>query len=145
MVVNIDFEEIKPMIKELAERHKLLAVALFGSQATGALHSKSDIDIAILGRDQIAFGEKIKISSALSDVFKREDVEVVDIDPNSASPTLMYAVVRDGKLLYERSVGDFLRWKLYAIKMWMETAWLRALRDKKLIEWAEKNSPLVKV
>ena len=136
-VINI--EEIKPVIKQLAEKHQLLAVALFGSQATGALHSKSDVDIAILGRDQIAFDEKIKISSELSEIFKREDVEVVDIDPNSASPTLMYAVVRDGKLLYERSVGDFLRWKLYAVKIWLETAWLRALSRKRLIEWAEAN------
>ena len=135
----MNIEEIKPVIKQLAEKHGLLAVALFGSQATGALHSKSDVDIAILGRDQIAFDEKIKISSELSGIFKREDVEVVDIDPNSASPTLMYAVVRDGKLLYERSVGDFLRWKLYAVKIWLETAWLRSLSRKKLIEWAEAN------
>ena len=135
----MNIEEIKPVIKQLAEKHGLLAVALFGSQATGALHSKSDVDIAILGRDQIAFDEKIKISSELSGIFKREDVEVVDIDPNSASPTLMYAVVLDGKLLYERSVGDFLRWKLYAVKIWLETAWLRSLSRKKLIEWAEAN------
>lgn len=135
----VDIEKIKPEIKKLAEKHQLLAVALFGSQATGALHQKSDIDIAILGKDQIGFDEKIKISSELSEIFKRDDVEVVDIDPNSASPTLMYAVVRDGKLLYEREAGDFLRWKLYAIKMWMETDWLRELRDKKLIEWAANN------
>lgn len=135
----MNIEEIKPAIERVAEKHQLLAVVLFGSQATGAIHQKSDIDIAVLGRDQIAFDEKIKISSEFSEVFKREDVEVVDIDPNSASPTLMYAVVRDGQLLYEREAGDFLRWKLYAIKMWMETEWLRALARKKLVEWAAKS------
>lgn len=135
--MNID--EIKPAVKKVAEKHQLLAVALFGSQATGALHQKSDIDIAVLGRDQIGFDEKIKISSEFSEVFRREDVEVVDIDPNSASPTLLYAVVRDGKLLYEKEAGVFLRWKLYAIKIWMETEWLRELRDKRLIEWAASN------
>ncbi len=132
-------ETDKKEIAKIAEKHGLSIVALFGSQATGALHSKSDIDIAVLGKDQIAFEEKIKISSELSEAFKREDVEIVDIDPNSASPTLMHAVVRDGKLLYEKSPGDFLRWKLYAIKMWMETTWLRDLGRKKLIEWAEAN------
>lgn len=137
LIVHID--EIKPEIKKLVEKHQLLAVALFGSQATGVLHQKSDVDIAILGKDQISFDEKIKISSELSQILKRDDVEVVDIDPNSASPTLLYAVVRDGKLLYERETGDFLRWKLYAIKMWMETEWLRTLSRKKLIEWAEAN------
>ena len=114
-------------------------MALFGSQATGALHQNSDVDIAVLGRDQIAFEEKLKIASELSVLLKRDDVEVVDIDPNSASPTLMRAVVRDGKLLYERKDGDFLCWKFYAIRVWLETKWLRDLRDKKLIEWAEKN------
>ena len=135
----MQIEEIKSEIEQVAKKHQLLAVALFGSQATGALHQKSDVDIAVLGRGQISFDEKMKISSELSEMFKREDVEVVDIAPNSASPTLMYAVVRDGKLLYEREAGDFLRWKLYAIKMWMETKWLRELRDRKLIEWAANN------
>ena len=124
--------EIKEKIKELAEKHNLSFVALFGSQAVGNLHSKSDIDIAVLGKGAFDMN---KLTIDLYNLFKREDVEVVDI--GSASPTMMYVVVRDGKLLYESESGSFLKWKMYAIWVWRDTLWLRKLRDQKLIEWAK--------
>ena len=128
----VDFKSLEPKIKKLAEKYNLSLIVLFGSQATGALHSKSDVDIAILGINSL---DIIKISSDFSSIFKREDVEVVDL--RNASPTLMFCVLRDGKILYEKEKETFLVWKLYAIRIWRETAWLRDLRDKKLIEWTK--------
>ena len=127
----IDFESKKEEIKKFAEEYDLSLVVLFGSQATGKIHSKSDIDIAVLGIENINIFE---ISAYFDNLFKKGDTEVVNLD--MASPTLMYCVTRDGKALYERDNNTFLSWKLYAIKIWQETAWLRRLRDKKLIEWA---------
>lgn len=128
----IDIPSLQPKIKELAEKHRLSIVALFGSQAKGNTHSKSDIDIAVIGED---IHNKLKIMDEFSTLFKRDDVEVVNLA--HASPTLMHSVVKDGVLLYEKENGDFLRWKLYAIWVWLDTAWLRRLRDKKLVEWAK--------
>ena len=125
----VNFDAYKSQIASLAQKFNLQFVALFGSQATGATHAKSDIDIAVISRSKI---DKTKISIELDEIFKRDDTEVVNLA--SADPTLMYAVVRDGILLYEKNNGDFLRWKFYAIKIWMETAWLRELGNKKLIE-----------
>jgi predicted nucleotidyltransferase len=140
MILSMEgVEENIGKVREIAVRRGLSLVVVFGSQATGRTHKGSDMDIAVLGREPVRFDERAKIASELDSVFGRRDVEVADIDPNSASPTLMYAVVRDGKLLYEAEEGGFMRWKLYAIKMWMETAWLRELRDKKLVEWAAKS------
>jgi len=128
----MNIELLKPKIKSLAHRYHLDLVVLFGSQTTGKTHSGSDVDVAVIGK--VPF-RVTQLSMDFSDIFKRDDVEVVDL--GRSSPTLMYSVVRDGKLLYERSEGEFLRWKLYATKIWMETAWLRAMRDKKLREWAK--------
>jgi len=122
----------KRQIGEVAKKHGLEFVVLFGSQATGRVHAKSDIDIAVMSKK--AF-DIYKVMSDFDPVFKRDDVETVDL--SMASPTLMYVVVRDGKLLYEERAGDFFRWKLYAIKIWMETGWLRELQRHKLIEWAK--------
>lgn len=130
-------DKIKEKTKEIACKYDLSFVALFGSQATGRTHQKSDIDIAVIRKQPISFDDRLKIIGDFSDVFEREDVEVVDM--SSASPTLMYAVVRDGKLLYEEKENDFLNWKLYAIKIWMETAWLRDLSRKSLLDWAKNN------
>ena len=128
----IDIDSIKPEIQGLAEKHGLDSVVLFGSQATGRTHSKSDIDIAVLSRRPI---NRSRIAMDLDEIFERDDVEVVDL--SEASPTLMRSVVGDGKLLYENELGTFFRWKLYAIKIWMETAWLRKLANRKARELAQ--------
>ena len=132
---NID--KLKEKSKEIANKYGLSFVALFGSQATGRTNQKSDIDIAVIRKQPINFDDRLKIIGDFSDMLKREDVEVVDLA--SASPTLMYVVVRDGKLLYEEKENDFLNWKLYAIKIWMETAWLRDMSRKSLVDWAKDN------
>jgi len=134
---NFDVESAREKVAIVAKKHNIKLVALFGSQATGAAHIKSDVDIAVMGQLPIDVDDKLKLMTDFSETFKREDIEVVDL--KTASPTLMYVVVRDGKLLYETSSNDFLKWKLYAIRVWMETAWLRALRDMRLIQWAEKT------
>ena len=131
---KIDFELKEDAIATIAKRHGLNFVALFGSQATGRVHEKSDIDIAFLGKQMIDFDAKLKLIGDFEDALNREDIEVVDLA--SASPTLMYVVVRDGQLLYEKGEGNFMSWKFYALGVWRETAWLRALRDRKLLEWA---------
>ena len=130
-------EKEKLEIVSIAQKRGLDLVVLFGSQVTRRLHSKSDIDIAVIGKQALAFDKQLDLIGDFYTLFKREDVEVVDLA--TASPTLMYVVVRDGKLLYERQENIFFRWKLYAIKIWMETAWLRELRNKKLIEWADTH------
>lgn len=132
-----DSDKIKEKAKEIANKYGLSFITLFGSQATGRTNQKSDIDIAVIRKQPISFDDRLKIIGDFSDAFKREDVEVVDLV--SASPTLMYAVVRDGKLLYEEKENDFLNWKLYAIKIWMETAWLRDMSRKSLVDWAKDN------
>ena len=125
--------EINPQaIQAIAEKYDLNLVVLFGSQATGKTHSKSDVDVAVLSKCPV---DITKLMVAFSAVFKREDVEVVNLA--TASPTTMYVMVRDGQLLYERESGAFLKWKLYAIWVWRDTGWLRQLRDRKLIEWAK--------
>ena len=127
----LNIEDSKLKIKELAEKYNLTLVVLFGSQPTGAVHTKSDVDIAALGANSL---DRFALANDLDKVFERNDVEVIDM--NGASPTMMYVLVRDGKLLYENTIGAFMKWKFYAIREWINTAWLRKLSDKKLIEWA---------
>ena len=128
----MDTEAIRPKITEIAQRYDLDIVVLFGSQATGRTHPKSDVDIGVISRNKF---DIIKLMVDMDKVFKRDDVEVVDL--SRVSPTLMRAIVVDGKLLYEREQAIFLKWKFYAIKTWMDTDWLRQLAYKQLIEWSK--------
>lgn len=130
-----DIEQARTAAETVAEKHGLSFVALFGSQATGRTHAKSDIDIGVAGKTPIAFDAQTKIWREFSDVFQRDDIEVVDL--YDVTPTMMYVVARDGKVLYEDSAGRFASWKLFAMREWRDTVWLRALRDRKLAEWAK--------
>ncbi len=130
----MNFEELKQPIKDVAEKYNLEFAVVFGSQATGNTHAKSDVDIAVISHGKVNVP---RLMSEFSEIFKRDDVQVIDL--GLASPTMMYAVVKDGKLLYESKPGSFFLWKLYAIKIWMDTSWLRALRDKKIKEWTLKT------
>lgn len=125
-------------IKQIAEKYELDLVVLFGSQATGLANTKSDVDLAVAGSQAEVLDGLLKITSDFCLTFSREDVEVVSLA--SAAPTLWQAVTRDGKLLYEKSPGYFWRWKVYAWKIWLETAWLRKIRDQRLLNWATKQA-----
>ncbi len=129
----MDIEAIQPEIAKIAEKYRLDFVVLFGSQATGRTHPKSDVDIGVIGHDKF---DIIKLMTDMDKIFKRDDVTAVDL--SRASPTLMYAIVHDGKLLYERERALFMKWRFYAIRTWMETDWLRQLSYKNLIEWAKQ-------
>ncbi len=122
-------------IVEIAKSLDLKFLAIFGSVARGNTHMKSDLDIAIFTQnDQNSFDIKMSVWSQLSILLGREDIEIVDM--KTASPTMMYAVINDAVLIYENGENVFLKWKLYGIKIWMETAWLREWRDKAILEWA---------
>ncbi len=131
--MEIDREKIKAV----AEKYDLEFVVLFGSQATGQTHSKSDIDVAVISRSGVDWGQ---LFMDLSSLFRRNDVEVVNLA--MASPTLWRAVARDGQLLYEKTEGFYRRWKIYAWKIWLDTTHLRQARDRRLINWAEQRTVL---
>lgn len=128
----MNIEEHKPAIEALAKRHGLDFVVLFGSQARGRIHGKSDIDIAVISREEV---NRARLAMDFSEMFKHADTEVVNLA--NTSPTLMHSVSRDGKLLYEKEPGAYLAWRVYAAKIWMDTEWFRRLRSRKLAEWSE--------
>ena len=128
--MNIDTNT--PLISALAKKYQIDFVVLFGSQATGRTHSKSDIDIAVIKRGEV---NTARLAVEFEKIFKRDDAEVINLA--SASPTLMHVVSRDGRLIYEKEPGSYLRWRVYAAKIWMDTEWLRRMRDCKLVEWSK--------
>ena len=131
--MEIDREKIKAV----AEKYDLEFVVLFGSQATGQTHPKSDVDIGVISRSEINW---LSLIGDFYSLFRREDVEVVNLA--MASPTLWRAMVRDGKLLYEKKEGSYRRWKIYAWKIWLDTSHLRQSRDQRLINWAGQKTVL---
>ncbi len=133
----MNIEAIKPKIAQIAEKYGLDLVVLFGSQATGKIHKESDIDIAYTGDKKLSFDEEIKANSDLIDIFKRDDVQLVNI--KKASPLLMKQIVDHAIILYEREKNIFNSIFVLAQRMFEDAKVLFDLRrhylDYKLKEY----------
>ena len=121
-VVNID----KKKIADIAQKHSLALVVLFGSQATGYTHKKSDVDIGYLSSRKFDYRESYDITQSLAPLFKNRDIELVCLD--NIAPDIQKSVAMHGVVLFEERNGIFELFSLAAHRRYIETKPLRAYR-----------------
>jgi predicted nucleotidyltransferase len=98
-------------------------VLLFGSSATGKAHRHSDIDLAF------SFDRDIDILALTNDVIRllhNDNVDVIDL--RHVSPLLRFSAARNGRLLYERSQGEFNAFFSLAFRRYVDTKKLRDMQ-----------------
>jgi len=95
------------LLREIVERiracigSRLEFIVLFGSAARGEIHPLSDIDVGV--KSSAPEGERGDLLLSLAGLYdfdSRPRVDIVLLD--TASLTLKYRVVRDGRLLFQR-------------------------------------------
>ena len=123
-MINID--AIKTRIETLAEKYDLSLLLLFGSQATGKTHKESDVDVAYLSSEKIAFEEEVNIDTDLIEIFKNNEVQLVNI--KKASPLLLKKIVEGCIILYEKDRSIFTDLILHSKRMYEEAGPLFDLR-----------------
>lgn len=84
-------------ITELARKHSISKIVLFGSRARGTHTERSDIDIAVSGGDFDAFYWSIK-----EQVHSLLTFDIVDLD-SGVSDELKKEIERDGVIIYEKT------------------------------------------
>ncbi len=90
------------LVAFLSTQPDVVAAYLFGSLAEGRAHPRSDIDIAILLREDADASVGGKRHFALWEAVERFTDRKVDVVVlNTASPILQHQVLKHGKLLYE--------------------------------------------
>ncbi len=89
----------------MLEGHDDVLVAyLFGSLARGTQGPLSDVDVAVLLReDGSLFDRQLRLVADLSGELRRDDVDVIVL--NACPVPLGYRVLRDGRLLLNRDNG----------------------------------------
>lgn len=122
-----NIEKIKQAMPEFAKKHNLSLVVLFGSQASGKTHLKSDTDIAFLAEKKMSLGEIARMTFELSQEIKIGNIEMTQL--NGAQPFLLKQVAEKSILLYEKESSLFAQFKIYAIKRSMEAKKLFNLRE----------------
>jgi len=97
--------DLEGRICSVLEGHDDVLVAyLFGSLARGTQGPLSDVDVAVLLReDGSLFDRQLRLVADLSGELRRDDVDVIVL--NACPVPLGYRVLRDGRLLLNRDNG----------------------------------------
>ncbi len=137
-----ELRSLSPIVSEKIPYLKMLV--LFGSRATGNIHAESDWDFAVLYDEEIRRAyikdawSWFEIDLILSNLFKISDTKVDVVELNHCSPLIGYIVARDGKLLYEKNPGEFIRFTCKAWKNYADTEKFRNAQRKSIELWLQK-------
>jgi predicted nucleotidyltransferase len=112
--------ELVNQLAPLCARPDIQLVILFGSAATGRMHGRSDLDLAILGDEPL---DLIDLTNQVMILTHRNEADVVDL--RRTSPLLAMEVARSGRPLYERSRGLYAQFCSLAYRRYVDTAKLR--------------------
>ncbi len=103
-------------IEQIAKKHSLDLVVMFGSRARGQARGDSDTDIAVRAARELSRDEELTIASELDRLFPNVDL----CDTRKASPLLLGAVGQDATLLYQSRPGLFEEFKIFAWNQYMD-------------------------
>ncbi len=89
---------LKDKARECLEKFDYIVASwLFGSQASGATHGDSDVDIAVLGRDTLTIDQRLELQEALEESLKEPHIDVVDL--RKAGPILRFEALQGERLV----------------------------------------------
>ena len=129
-------EDLKQVVARWCQERPVRLCVLFGSQATGQTHARSDVDVAIWPTESLSTATRLRWITELEILLGREISLVLvtaDLDP-----VLGMEIVRHGRLIFEREPE---LWLHHRAQLWHayndSLPFLRAAR-RRLREFAEE-------
>ena len=96
MIILGTSEKLEQEITQIAKKHGVKKVILFGSRARGDYKKTSDIDLAVSGGNYSSFAAEVdEVTSTLL------KFDVVNLD-GSVQSELLDSIRKEGKVLYEK-------------------------------------------
>lgn len=98
-------------LREIARKHSLRLLVLFGSQAHGTTHKESDIDIAFFPGKKV---DEEKLYGDIAAVLKRADIDLVNLF-TTHNHMLRYEILSTCALVYEaeRGLRSIMEWQSF--------------------------------
>jgi len=113
----------------LASRGEVQAGYIFGSLVTGRSRPDSDVDIAVLVSDHVIqddpFRYRLELMTGLMAVLRRNDIDLILL--NQAPPLLAHRVLKNGKLIFERSASARVAFQVRTVNRYFDTLPMRKL------------------
>ena len=117
-------DKLLPALKRFFKRQPVELIFLFGSLAKDKMKPLSDVDIAVLFRnDKYNFKNISDIRYKLESLLGREDIDLAIL--NTGAPVICMQVIHTGKLLYARSDKIFKQFRFLTIQRYLATQYLR--------------------
>jgi len=105
-------------IDDIARRHGLALILQFGSTVDGAIHEKSDLDIAVLfDRRPPGLDERAEIVHELQTLFPEREIDLAVLD--RADPLFLKLVLERSRLL-AGSPRRLAELKIYGFKRYQD-------------------------
>lgn len=123
----LSISDIKDKLAPLFDDEGLSLIILFGSMASGAVHARSDVDLAFLYDRKV---DILELTNMASTLLGTDRVDVVDL--RLADPLLKFTVARTGKIVYERSPGGFSDFYSLAFRRYVDTKKLRVAQESSI-------------
>lgn len=125
-MLNLTQQE-RDKITEIGKKFDLRFVILHGSYALGKERPDSDLDIALVGKQEIPSEVFFDLYGKLSDALAGQGIQDFDIKTlHHVDPFFRYLVVKDGILLYGNPT-EYEEFKAFAFSDFMDSADLRRL------------------
>lgn len=121
----------KIVLEKICHQFELRFLVLFGSQATGNIHSESDLDIAIYPENGFERDEA-ELERALVKLFSHPEIDLINL--KKAGPLLQKEVALNGKVLYAKDEDSFLAFQSYAMRAYYDFSPYLKLREKLITE-----------
>ncbi|MBI2336832.1 MAG: nucleotidyltransferase domain-containing protein [Deltaproteobacteria bacterium] len=116
----------KSLLKRLLQKQLIEIIFIHGSLAKDQLKPLSDVDVAILFKENASSYENLhQAYDTLCKFFKREDIDIGVL--NHASPLFAMQVLKNGIPLYCRKETYLKRFRLQAIQRYLATKHLRRM------------------
>lgn len=104
----------RAIARALRPHRDVAAAYVFGSVALGRTRPESDVDIGILLGTRLAprraFELRLRLMTELGSILGRSDIDLVIL--NDASPLLAHRVLATGRLVFERSASERVRFQV---------------------------------
>ncbi len=111
----------------LASDDRVVAVYGFGSRFHGGSGPRSDVDIAVLLRQEpLTLRDELRLRAEIVEQLQRDDIDLVVL--NGAPPLLRYEVVAGGRRLFARDEITADHFEEAAYRDYFDTAYLRRVQ-----------------
>jgi predicted nucleotidyltransferase len=132
----VDRDALKAKVEPVFRSHEAVVLAyLIGSAARGDMHERSDLDFAVLMRDD-SIDAYTALWADLHDILVPMPFDLAIL--NGADPVFGFEVIREGIPLFYRSVDDLNSFELRAWHRYQDTRHLRRIGDYYLAERAKE-------